>query len=282
MTENTPKTIITSITSKELSKSLLDAEAKTRASLKSFLIAGEQLNYINKNELYLERGFVRWTDYVQEIFDIQASYSYKLINAYGVVEALKELGFSGTSLPQTESQCRPMVRLFESLDETPVCLRDVWMRVIMADGKVTAAKIEASVNVELGKLNTKKTVESGKPGTKGVEQDNTNKDKSQTDDILDLLENTPGSGAGVAPKDATIETVEKEKTMSMAEELSSAKLEILRLRSELEKARKQGTGHAPRSKMAIELYKAGFRALAATIEPERMDELIALKSSLIG
>ena len=282
---STPKVIITAVTSTLLSKALLESESKTRSALKSFLIAGKELNTINNKELYLERGFVRWSDYVQEIFDISATYSYKLINAYGVVEALKELGFSGASLPCTESQCRPMVRLFETLDEAPVCLRDVWMRVIMSGGKITAAKVEASVNLDLGKSKiagkvTPSSALGGTPDSTPGTSDKVNKNQT-TNDILNTLGASPDSiGSGSA--DDTDDTQdEKSKDFDLRQELANAKAEVLRLESELIKARKVSAG-VPKSKMAVELYKAGFKALAAQATPDQMDELVALKAALLG
>jgi len=292
--------IIKTMTSKELSKELTLSESKVRASLKSFLIAGKELNYINNNELYLERGYSKWADYVQDIFDIQASYSYKLINAYGVVQALTEMGFTGQALPQTESQCRPMVKLFETLDETPRSLKEVWTRVLAQDGKPTAAKVEASVNVELGitkpgkpsdapkgnpgnvQLDTPNGKPSGTPAGSPASQEGSQvdhkkgKDKSVTDGILSVLENSGGTGL----HNTDMPDTGREQS-DILNELAQAKADILRLESELMKARRT-TANVPKSKMALELYKAGFKALAASTTPEQMDELMALKTALLG
>jgi len=156
-TKKTLKTLQT------LEKRIMDTQA-------SFLIAGEALNEINLSEAYKTRGYKKWSDYVNDVFDMSCRHSYKLINAFGVYRALEGLGF--VNLPKTESQCRPMTRLLSLINDQMLLpkdeqiivnniFRDTWNTVLAHKpvlgsnkegkrNKITAAKVTSAVTIALG------------------------------------------------------------------------------------------------------------------------------------
>lgn len=255
--------VIVSVKSKDLSADLINREEKIRNAMKTFYVIGEQLNTIRNMRMYRERGFQTFEAYVNEIFDMSRNYAYKMIDAFCVHRLLTDAGYTPAKLPKTESQCRPMASLVE--DQCALVVQ-VWGEVLKQP-KITAAVVTAQVKKALGLA---------------IISDDAKKKKEKQQEApnpLDIL----GDNAGNTGQDAT-QTGGPESTpvATLEAQIEELKAEKLRLESALLKAQQARTTGAPKSKLALEVYKAGFKAMFATASEEEQVELLALRTQLIG
>jgi len=244
--------LITGIDNQNLSEELRSNENKIRQADMAWHTKGKYLTVIHDEQQFMERGYTSWDDYSQRMLDISRSMSYKIMSSYAVYEILKGFGYTGQALPKTESQARPMAKL---LDEAPDKIKEVWQEVLADGNRVTAQRVTILVQKKLGIII------------------NTEPKKKTTDKTIP-------NNTGVVPAKA-LDNDSLDTAIQMDAEIEVLEARIIELESELLKARKNTNGKE-KSKMAIELIRAGFKALSNTIDASQMDELIATKTSLMG
>ena len=103
---------------------LIDLEAIIEAHRKSFYAVGQALFEIRDHRLYRQIGFDRFEDYVKSRWDMGISHSYRLIDAFKVVNNLSPIG---EILPTNEARARCLTKL------DPSRQREVW-RAFLASG----------------------------------------------------------------------------------------------------------------------------------------------------
>lgn len=245
-------------------KTLLSCESTIRAGLRSFYNVGRALTVIRTDRLY-RASHESFDKYLvsKNRWDMTRQRAQQLIAAYRLHSFLKDLGF--TTLPTTESQCRPFSKVPEDIEHDATVAR-IWQAVIDTNKKVTAKLVDATVNSELGL---------DKEEPKG--------------------ESTTTATGESAQADTTGATEEKEAGPDMNTELvRQLKMKIAYLESALAAEKKAhqrtrtasaGTS-APQSKLAKDMYTAGFRAMARQHHPdfggtdEAMKELNSIKEAL--
>src|SRR6056297_2130019 len=179
-----------SFTKSDLSKT----ETKIRKSLKSFQTLGESLAFIQDNDLHVlkdyDPGYKGFIKYCNDTFYIKQAYIYKMINAYTVINILKDNNIK--ELPCTESQCRPITRFLK--DHYPEDIADCWHDFInkYADGLYTwsADSIKKHFNEHFGVQKT----DSSNAG-KGSAGNNSDTDSSGTGADSGTDSNTDTSNA---------------------------------------------------------------------------------------
>ena len=243
--------VITAIDSPALTQEFKSLEARIRKGQLSWYDTGKALLVIGNKEYFNQRGFNTVELYVSVMFDISRNYYHKLTAAARIYGILAE---QFDTLPINESQCRPLTTL-EDKD-----LIEVWQSILDTGKRLTAKLISTIVSIKTGKNNVKK----GKKGKKDK------KDIEKT-----LKDNSDVETSGTSPDDIPIVTPD------VTAELSAQKAMCIQLEQDLIKARAIPV-KVPRSKMALELYRAGYKALLASITDEQKEELTSLYKSLKG
>jgi hypothetical protein len=250
--DNKKNAVITSIKSTKLDSRLIELETGVRLMQKSFLDMGKFLTEIHNNELYTQRNFTTWENYINEIFDITRDYSYKIMNSFKIVEILKDAGYKGVNLPKTESQARPLARLITSDKNSDSNIIQVWALIVESKAKITAKLINEAVMTSQGKSTPK--------------PENKKKDEITVPNNVGDIDQTPAS---------------KDDIQSELDKQLATNIELIQ---QLETV-KRDTVEIPRHKLALQLYKAGFKAMSASIDKtdkEAVADLLELKTILLG
>jgi hypothetical protein len=239
-------------------RELQNAESSIRNGLRSFWNVGKAIGRIQDRRLYRATHSTA-AKYFTEKWDMSTARVSQLVHAARVYELIRDAGIM--PLPQTESQCRPLVRLVadEHLDDN---IKKAWLAA-GAGQKLTAKTVASAVDVILGK----QPQQGANPDPEG------NKDDARKAGKSDDTSNETSASA------------------EMRAELRALKQKIAFLESALaaEKsahARTQKSGGIPQSAMAKKLFKAGFRTLAQAMHPDHggsataVAELNNLKTTL--
>jgi hypothetical protein len=88
----------------------------------AFLEVGQALAEIQERRLYRETHS-RFEKYIVERFDLRHSHAHRLIGATKVIDVLSPMG---ETLPATERQIRPLVRLLDK----PAKLKETWQEIV--------------------------------------------------------------------------------------------------------------------------------------------------------
>ena len=242
-------------------KDLKNLERKIKSNLKKYYSLGETLNIVKVRKLQTVKGYnpddKGFEQYLRDRFDISKVYCYKMIQAYQVCITLQDYGYS--DMPMSESQCRPLALLLSE----PEKLVQVWEQVTSSKERITAKKIKTLVDEIRGKGSTNK------------ESDNSGSE-SNNDSSNDSNNESEKESKGSA-KDELI--------AQLKAELAKKEREAEELRAELAQRRNM-RGSIPSSKLARELFKAGFRAVSKKYHPdhggtsEQMREVLELKKKL--
>ena len=121
---------------------LITLEAVIEAHQKSFYAVGQALFEIRHHRLYRPIGFDRFEDYVKSRWDMCKSHSYRLIDAFKVVNNLSPIG---DVLPTNEAQARCLTKL------DPSRQREVWRAFLASGIKQNARNIARFVSSYTGK-----------------------------------------------------------------------------------------------------------------------------------
>jgi len=121
---------------------LISLEAVIEANQRNFYAVGKALKQIRDHRLYRPIGFDRFEDYVKNRWDMGISHSYRLIDAFKVVENLSPIG---EVLPFNEAQARCLTKLDPSRQQ------DVWRAFLASGIKLKARNIRRFVSSYTGK-----------------------------------------------------------------------------------------------------------------------------------
>ena len=123
---------------------LISLEAAIEANQRSFYALGKALEEIRDHRLYRAIGFDRFEDYVKSRWDMGISHSYRLMDAFKVVENLSPIG---EVLPTNEAQARCLTKL-DRFDQ-----QEVWRAFLASGIKLKARNIRKFVSSYMGKRN---------------------------------------------------------------------------------------------------------------------------------
>jgi len=123
---------------------LISLEASIEANQRSFYALGKALKQIVDERLYRAIGFDRFEDYVKSRWDMGISHTYRLMDAFKVVENLSPIG---EVLPANEAQARCLTKLDRSDQQ------EVWRAFLASGIKLKARNIRKFVSTYLGKRN---------------------------------------------------------------------------------------------------------------------------------
>ena len=123
-------------------KRLIALEAVIEANQKDFYAVGCALFEIRDHRLYRLIGFDRFEDYVKSRWDMGISHSYRLIDAFKVINNLSPIG---EVLPVNEAQARCLTKL------DPFHQKEVWRAFLASGIKPTARNIKRFVSSLSGK-----------------------------------------------------------------------------------------------------------------------------------
>lgn len=249
-------TINTAINSKKIDAKLIKLETEIRNAAKSFLIIGKNLTVISDDKLYIERGFTSFEQYMDVMFDYTRDYGIKIRNAYAVYELLKGQKFK--VLPVNEGQIRPLTKLDISTEAGKAQIASAWKTVIDTGKRVTAKMVAAAV-VNILNPNAGNTDKDSKGNTDTDSPLNGDND-TKTPDTVDKTVVTPDTD----------------------EELKLVKARLVQTEQDLIKAKAAIQYDVPRTKLAIELYKAGYKALLQSCDDDTKTELTELYNALVG
>ena len=254
--ETKEETIITLDPSEK--KALTNAESTIRNGLKAFFNVGKALAAIRTGRLY-RANFSTFDKYADVRWDMTRARVSQLIASWRIHEMLKAAGF--TLLPTTESQCRPFAKVPENT-EYDATVKHIWSSVVAQfdlGEKLTAKLVDTMTNKVLG-IETKTTDNKGQ-------------------------EAGTGASAGDSANGGTDSASETARA-----EVRSLKAKIAFLESALaaekqahKRTRSNVGGAVPNTKLAEDLLKAGFRAMAKKHHPDHggsadtMKELNGLK-----
>lgn len=271
---------------------LTPEEAKQRLSLERGIDSANKAWYkIGTNaaiirDLRLYRSTHATGDaYFADRFDYTRQYVAYVIAAARIYDQLKSYGFS--VLPKTESQCRPFAKIPEDMQyDANVVL--VWQTVVDSGDKMTAKLVTAVVDQVIGEYVLANYPEDSaiyKQWAKAAPKAGSG---SSAGAKTEGAASSAGS-AGTAGADPGVES----EVDQLREQLRAAKAKIAHLESRLasEQAAHKRTAaangrFAPQSKMATDLYKAGYKSLARQYHPdmggtaEDMQELDKIKEAL--
>ena len=121
---------------------LIRLEERIAAHQRSFYALGQALKEIRDDRLYRGIGFERFEDYVKSRWDMGISHSYRLIEAFKVVENLSPIG---EVLPANEAQARCLTKLARSDQQA------VWRAFLASGIELKARNIRKFVAGYLGK-----------------------------------------------------------------------------------------------------------------------------------
>jgi hypothetical protein len=244
-------------------KALRSCETTIRNAQRAFYNMGRALATIRNDRLY-RATHSTFDKYAAERWDMTRQRVAQLIASWRIHEQLKAYGFK--VLPQTESQCRPFSKIPEDMGYDAAVIA-IWVEVdsaVSAGERLTAKLVLTIVDEYLG-------IEA-KPGAAAG----------------DAAGETAGAAAGAAG-DADGESASAE----LREEIRGLKAKIAYLESALaaekqahKRTKQQRGGSLPTSKLAKDLFKAGYRAMAKKHHPdhggnaETMTELNELKETL--
>lgn len=120
-----------------LAKQHQENEAVIANGLQSFYQVGLALTRIRDSKSYKEvAGYNTFQEYCKDKWDMGRSRAYQLIDAYNLGENLSTIV---DTLPETESQCRPLIQL------KPEDQRTVWKKIIDSGEKITAKLVNETV-----------------------------------------------------------------------------------------------------------------------------------------
>jgi hypothetical protein len=244
-------------------KTLASCETTIRAGLKSFYNVGRALADIRSGRLY-RAAFSTFDAYAADKWDMTRQRATQLIASWRIHEQLQSYGFK--VLPTTESQCRPFAKVPEDMEYDSRVVQ-IWQAVVDSGKPVTAKLVDTVASEILG----------------------INKQEAKEDKATDNATSAASASAGPAAEES--KGIDRE--AELLEMLRAAKAKIAYLESALaaEKMAHKRTatskmGSAPSSKLAKDLYKAGFRAMAKQCHPDfggnadDMKELNNLKEAL--
>lgn len=270
---NTAAQTTETLTASESSR-LRACESSIRAGLRSFYNVGRALAEIRSNRLY-RVNYSTFDAYADDKWDMTRARAAQLIFAAHLHDllALNDV----KPLPATESQCRPLASIPETETHSNDLL-DCWLGVIEyareEKVKITAKLVSTVVDKFLGKTPKPVPKPASTPAT-----------TTQMPETADDTTDQPAASAQ--------EETGPSKEAAMLDQLRQAHARIAYLESALaaEKKAHQRTQAAsktaaPMTKMAKELYKAGFRVLVKQHNPEfggtpeAMEELIGLRGQL--
>jgi hypothetical protein len=122
---------------------LVECELIIEKGLQTFVEVGNALLEIRDSRLY-RRGYATFEDYCKERWGMVRQSANRLISAAEVVQnlQLEPIG----SIPETESQIRPLTRL------EPALQRAAWNEVVESEFPITAKLVEEKVK-EVEELN---------------------------------------------------------------------------------------------------------------------------------
>lgn len=259
-TEAKEETIVTLDATEK--KALTNAESTIRNGLKAFFNVGKALAAIRTGRLY-RAGFSTFDAYAAEKWDMTRARVSQLIASHRIYEMLKAQGF--TLLPTTESQCRAFAKVPENTEYDAI-VKQIWQAVFVQvtdlKEKLTAKMVDEIANKILG-ITPKSN------------------DHKQADgaDASGRSAGATGSEEGdSASETARAEVRELKAKISFLESaLAAEKQSHKRTRSNMGSA-------MPKTQLASDLLKAGFRAMAKKHHPDHggsadtMKELNGLKA----
>lgn len=233
-------------------------EAKIRNGLKAYHKVGEALTVIAQDRLY-RNTHSTMAKYAREVWDMTTARVSQYQHAFRVHQLFEIHGVK--VMPKTESQCRPLARIPQDENADAKTLKAWDLAVTASAGKVTAKHVNDAVDSVLG-VEPKQETASDSNGT------------------------GTGTSAGTSANDQSA-------SAELRAELRDLRRKVAYLESALaaEKsahARTQKAGGIPTSKIAQDLFKAGYRAMAKKCHPDHggnaddMSELNSLKDLLIN
>jgi hypothetical protein len=261
--------------STEEKKRFVACESSIRNGLKSFYNVGRAVCEIREGRYYRETH-ATGDAYFSEKWDMTRQRVSQLVFAHHVYSLLKEFGF--TTLPGTESQCRPLSRIPEGMTHDNDIIA-VWSGVLETKNRITAKLVSDQVDAFMGKGDGKGAGDSKEPGAGAGTGDNAGDGQGAEG----------GAGAGADSQDT--KGADKEAELLAALRDAQAKIAYLESALAAEKKAHQRTRTSakhgmPTSKLAKDLFKAGFRAMAQKHHPDHggdaatMKELNNLKAEL--
>jgi hypothetical protein len=247
-------------------------EAAIRNGQKAFYNMGRAVGEIRTSRLYRDTHATADL-YFQERFDMTRQRVSQLVFAHHVHSLLKEFGF--TTLPNTESQCRPLSRVPEGMTHDNDII-SVWSEVVASNERITAKLITNKVDAFLDP----------NAGT-----DSSTSESAEDNKASGQSTGAEDSKAGGGAEDKGADNIDKEAELLTALRNAQAKIAYLESALAAEKKAHQNTRSAarfsaPSSKLAKDLFRAGFRAMAQKYHPDHggdqgtMKELNELKSRL--
>jgi len=123
----------------DLKQDLESLEGIIRVNLKAFYEVGRALLEIRDRKLYCDvKGYATFEEYCRAEWDFTGRYARNLMASTRVIENIG----SGTIVPLTESQARPLAKL------QPDQQREVWQQAVETapEGKVTARHVAKVVS----------------------------------------------------------------------------------------------------------------------------------------
>lgn len=256
-------------------KALNSCEATIRNGQKAFFNVGRALSVIRTDRLY-RAAFATFDAYAAEKWDMTRQRVSQLIASFRIYWLLKSYEF--TVLPATESQCRPFSRVPEDMryDDNVV---SIWSTVTGDGERVTAKAVAEATDTII-----REYVLKNYPEDSTLYKQWAPKQDNQTQDA--------GGSAGAGGTTAGADTADKQEDTNRAliRELQR-KIAFLESTLAAEKKAHQRTqaskgNTVPTSKLAKDLFKAGFKAMARQHHPDlggnvdTMQALNELKSDL--
>lgn len=248
-------------------KELQSYEASIRAANRGPFNQGRAFGLIRSKRLY--RATHRTFDlYAKEKWDVTRARVSQLVSAARIRDMLKGAGFK--VLPVTESQCRPFARIELDMDYD-VTIKAIWGDVVGCKEPVTAKLVTDKVADKIGKPEPSVHTGAGAGSNAG---DNDGADAGQSGADASGVDNESAS----AEQRAEIREL-KAKIAYLESALAAEKAAHKRTRQVRRKS-------IPQSKLAKDLFKAGFRAMSKKHHPDlggdlaTMNELNKLKTTL--
>lgn len=241
-------------------KTRKSCEASIRNGLKAYWRVGQALTVIAQDRLYRSTHSTM-AKYAREAWDMTTARVSQYQHAFRVHQLFEIHGVK--TMPKTESQCRPLVRIPQDENADSLTLKAWELACVATDNKITAKAVNDAVDSVLG-------IKRESASTEGASSE-------------------AGDTAGQSAKSDTTESASAE----MRAQLREARRKIAYLESALaaEKAAHKRTASSkgfPTSAKAQELYRAGFRAMAKKYHPDHggsdadMAELNEIKETLFN
>lgn len=244
-------------------KALTNAESTIRNGLKAFFNVGKALAAIRTGRLY-RAGFSTFDKYAAEKWDMTRARVSQLIASYRIHDMLKLAGFA--TLPTTESQCRPFSKVPED-GLYDVNIKRIWDAVL-----TQARDLKVALTAKLVDEMTNKVlcIETKTPENKQATGDSDGRSAGATG----------SEECDNASETARAEVRELKAKIAFLESALAAEKQAHK------RTRTAGGSAMPKTALATDLLKAGFRAMAKKHHPDHggsadtMRELNGLKQEM--